>query len=801
MRRAPLPEPPNPPAEPRRQEGAAPGVGRRGAVLGVAAVLAVFFAPALLGGGDFVYRDTGRMHAPMKRWIGEELAAGRLPQWNPYAALGTPVVANGIDAVQHPFTLLFAILPAAAAMKAWILLSFALAAAGAWVWARQLARGEAARAAAAVAFALSGPLVSSSDNVSYLTTYAALPWVFAAAHRFAAGGGPSALLGVGAAAALCAAAGDPQAWAFAVGLVPLYVLAVAPGPGTRRARRAAGALAAAVIASAPFILPVLAWLPHARRAAGVSVEDRGRWNLHPHRLVELVVPDLMRDDPQDPISVVFRAYAANDVTLIPWFISVYVGAAVAGLAALGAAGSRRARVLAALAMVFAWAALGPYAGFASVAERLPVLRSFRYWEKLAVWIPLLLVPAVAAGAEDLARGVRTRAVALGAAIGAALLLGVATLSAVAPSVVERLAGGPPEAATRFAANVASGAGRAGLVLVLLAGAAVLIERGRLRRAAPAAVAVIVALDLFGGNAGAYVLGPAERPGRPPLAAGLAPGARVFTAFSLREDRWPELGRLGSSWEWERRTLGPSWNVPLRVTTQHDYVGLRGVRWATFVETLTSSGQLARIGLFGFSHAVVPAKPELAAKTGAEAPFRVAATDPELPAFLVEVPHRARAYLAEAPFEAGDGDALAFALGGGRDGRTAVEGPVVAGASGGDAEVVGDLPGDTAVRVRAGGNALLVLNDLFAPGWDALVDGRPAPILRVNGLVRGVWVQAGTHEVRFRYRTPGLALGWAVAFAGALALAVWALARRMAAGGVRGSERERGARDRSTAASA
>lgn len=749
-------------------------------VLTLGAALTLFFAPALLGAGDFVYRDTGRMHAPSKRWIAGELAQGRLPEWNPYAGLGMPVVASAQDAVLHPFGAVLLALPPAAAMKTWILLSFVLAAAGTFVWARALGLERAAAALAAVVFTFSGPLVSASDNVQFLTTYAALPWILAAAHGYARRGGPAALLGVGVAAAICAAAGDPQGWGLGVGLAGLAVAVAAAAPPPRRLGRAVAAALAATVLSAPFVLPVVEWLPHSVRAAGVVVDDADRWNLHPRRLLELLVPDLLRDDPLDPISAVFQAYAGNAATHVPWFLSVYVGASVIALAALGAATSRAARGLAALAVVFAWAALGPHAGFAAVAAHVPVLGAFRYSEKLAVWIPLLLAPAAALGATALARAERARAAAWIAGAGATVLLAVAGLSAAAPGVVAAAAGGAPEVAARLAANLVSGAGRAGLVLALLALVAARVARGGLGRAAPVAVLALVAVDLFGGNAGAYVLGPPERPGRPPLAAGLPAGDRVFTPFTPRDDRWPELGRLGSKREWDRRTLAAFWNVPLRIGTHHDYVALRDARWAAVEQALEGSGRLAHLGLFGFAHVVVPGRPDLAARTGAAPPFEVEASDPELPAFLVGVPHRPRAYVALAPFAATGDEALTFARSGGADGRTAVEGPVPAGAgAAGDAALTRDEPGDTAVRVRATGRALLVLNDLFAPGWTATVDGRPAPIVRTNAVVRGVWVEPGAHEVRFRYRTPGLAAGWGVALGGLAVLAAWALSVRLA----------------------
>jgi hypothetical protein len=215
-------------------------------------------------------------------------------------------------------------------------------------------------------------------------------------------------------------------------------------------------------------------------------------------------------------------------------------------------------------------------------------------------------------------------------------------------------------------------------------------------------------------------------------------------------------------------------VPLRIGTNHDYVGLHEGRWARISEAIKQSGRIDRLGLFGFSHVVVPKAPELAARAGVSPPFRVAASDPELPAFLLEIPHRERAYLAPGPFQASAADALAFGAAGGEDGRTAVEAPVPSGVAAGVGEVaiLRDDPGDTVLRARTSGTALLVLNDLFAPGWTATLDGGSAAIVRVNGVARGVWLGAGAHEVRFRYRTPGLALGYALVLAGAAALAAW-----------------------------
>lgn len=54
------------------------------------------------------------------------------------------------------------------------------------------------------------------------------------------------------------------------------------------------------------------------------------------------------------------------------------------------------------------------------------------------------------------------------------------------------------------------------------------------------------------------------------------------------------------------------------------------------------------------------------------------------------------------------------------------------------------------EVRADGAGLLVRSETWAPGWQATIDGAPAEVLRVDCALQGVWLEAGSHEVRFEY---------------------------------------------------
>lgn len=78
------------------------------------------------------------------------------------------------------------------------------------------------------------------------------------------------------------------------------------------------------------------------------------------------------------------------------------------------------------------------------------------------------------------------------------------------------------------------------------------------------------------------------------------------------------------------------------------------------------------------------------------------------------------------------------------------------------------PNRLEVRVHAGGRGLLVLSEMFYPGWHALVNAVPARIYRADAALRGVVVPAGDSRVVLEYRPLAVYLGaalTAVAFLG------------------------------------
>jgi uncharacterized membrane protein YfhO len=98
-------------------------------------------------------------------------------------------------------------------------------------------------------------------------------------------------------------------------------------------------------------------------------------------------------------------------------------------------------------------------------------------------------------------------------------------------------------------------------------------------------------------------------------------------------------------------------------------------------------------------------------------------------------------------------------------------------------VVRYSPNEVRLAVHTDAPALLVLSDVYYPGWQGYVDGTRVPIYRTDAAFRGVAVPAGSHEVRMRFWPRSLRAGLAMAAAGAalmlaaLGLAGWRAGKR------------------------
>jgi len=80
---------------------------------------------------------------------------------------------------------------------------------------------------------------------------------------------------------------------------------------------------------------------------------------------------------------------------------------------------------------------------------------------------------------------------------------------------------------------------------------------------------------------------------------------------------------------------------------------------------------------------------------------------------------------------------------------------------GQVEITHYRPDRIALTVDTNQPSYLFLSEIFYPGWKALVDGKPVPILRGNYLFRVIELARGTHSVQFYYAPLTIKMGIAI----------------------------------------
>jgi hypothetical protein len=93
-----------------------------------------------------------------------------------------------------------------------------------------------------------------------------------------------------------------------------------------------------------------------------------------------------------------------------------------------------------------------------------------------------------------------------------------------------------------------------------------------------------------------------------------------------------------------------------------------------------------------------------------------------------------------------------------------------------ARMVSYEPERIEIDASANSDGFLVLNDPYASGWNAYVDGKQTDILRTNHAFRGIELPAGQHEVVFKYEPTTLQVGlWSTGAASIALVGIWSWA--------------------------
>jgi hypothetical protein len=713
--------------------------------------------------------DFAGQYYPLQLFASRELAAGRLPAWDPYLNAGQPGLADIQSGTFYPLNLLqnlvLALLgvPLQANVLTWqIVVHFSLASLFTYLFVRHLARRAGARvpaarfagAISALSFTYAGYLTSFPvQQLTILETAIWLPLVLLFVDRAFHRADPWPQLFLAGLALACAfLAGHPQTAMYVVYATVAYGLFQVAGTGARASRPAHRALRAAQYVVLPLglgaalaavqLVPALQFIAHSTRA-GLDYEAVS-WGFPLAEVTHLLYPGYFGGSPQyvgilPPILAVAAFFVKRSRRQVVFWMGVAV---VAFVLAFG--GNTFLYNVAYL--------VAPGFGAVRDQERAIYLFSFAV-SVLAGFGALLLVQPLPRGIR---RGVRRFTRGLGW-----VFVAFAGLTAL------WYLGFVQGAQQGVELNMFDGVLRHHVpLLLLLAGSVILfgLRTGGLPRRKGLMVLALglVGLNLFTVNGQFNVIDPTLGGPTPSTAEG--PFVKTGLVSFLREQPGPmrvsSAGLLpgGASAAAVYQVEDITANTPLRLDAfQRFEDGVQSWRrWQLLnVHFVLSDRELEGPGL---------------EQVYAEENVRVYRVGDPLPrAWMVYRTETVDDAQVVNRLNAQDFDPRQMALlPSGVEGLAAAEGQ----GPGTAAQGIETAPGRLAFSVSPEQDGLLVISQPYYPGWQARVDGQKVSIYRVDGLLQGLPLVAGLHHVELTYHLPAWpAVASLVTFGGCL-LGLW-----------------------------
>lgn len=749
-------------------------------LLGLCGVALLPDPGAALPQWTYYFRDISLTFLPLRQFQAGELAAGRLPFWNPYVHEGEFMLPSF-----YPLDLLH-VLDSSPEFVSWLLtLHLPLAALGAYALGRSRGMSHLGAFVCGTVYSIGGFALSTLNLYIFLQALALAPFVVLTCERAATRGGRWI---AGAALALAASLTTLALEIVAQAALLGALLALwrdprgnepAPAAGAAAARLAAALLLGVGLAGVPVAI-TLGVLPETQRGVGFSPDEAGSLALPPLALFQFLVPNLFGALAR-PIETWWGDAVFRGGT--PYFLSIYLGALVLALAAAGGAKAHRREriVLACAAALGAWIALGPTGGLWTLLHDLPLANAFRTPSKALFIVHISAALLAGRGADRLAAGEGWGIFAVISAVGVLVAGGIAAASWIATDQVAGLLQLEATAREELAAILPGDAARCAATGLLGFAIAVAALRSRLRPAfAAMLLALVVAADLARAGVGlnrqsnpvVFRLLPEIRAERlDDLGDGRAFAVPVSLSRNFLE--WLNTRQPDSDLSMTyvmRQQLEPYNNLMNRVETAGSQDRMRlspllsSLGWTGYdprdvteflpllrhaaVSRILSFDPLAHpdlelrrtvaVGLTGLAlHVYALKRPwprVLVACRAHRALTRVEAA---------VMPHAATwDPLRDVAFE--DPDALR-----------------VAACSSGRARILSRLTDEERYESESDGPGWLLVRSTHARGWRATVDGEPAAVLRADGRHRAVAIPSGRHTVRLNYEPPWLWPGFAL----------------------------------------
>ena len=140
----------------------------------------LYFYPAVLGQMLLVPGDGWTQNLGVRVVLGQMIAQGQVPLWNPYIFAGLPLAASVYPGAFYPPNWLFAIFSAGVAMNLVVITTYHLALIGTYLYARRIGIDRTGALVAAAAFTFGGFMIEHLGQASRIAAAAWLPWILLA---------------------------------------------------------------------------------------------------------------------------------------------------------------------------------------------------------------------------------------------------------------------------------------------------------------------------------------------------------------------------------------------------------------------------------------------------------------------------------------------------------------------------------------------------------------------------------------------------------------------------------------------
>lgn len=695
----------------------------------------ILLAPVWLSGQALYWGTPSTQFVPWWWQAWRTLLGGELPLWNPLLGMGAPLVANYQSALFYPPHWLYFALAAIGGLPlmAWgqallVAAHLGLAGAGMQRLLRALGSSVEGQLVGALAFSLSGYLVTRAHFLSINASLAWLPWILLAVYRLAQAPGRGAVMRLAALLALQWLAGHAQmAWYTAL-LAGAWLLCAGTlrgaWPSGQRWRALAGFVAAGALAlalSTVQLLPTAEYLLQSQRASQVDPALAMTYSLWPWRLLTLLAPHLFGS----PAGGDFAGYGNF------WEDAIYIGVLPLLLAVLAVRKAQPRRLVWFLLGVVAVSlllALGKNTPvFPWLFAHIPTFDMFQGPTRFSLWAVLALSLLAGLGVE------RWRAAQGSAPQGRGLYwsrLAVAGAVAVmAGAVVGMLLRTDP----RF--DIPASYPRAVWLLgsTLLAVSVFNLRGGRLAQGKRVwLLGMFVAAELlvagWGQNPGTPLALYAEQPMHADLQTQLDGGRQYMPAEDERALKFERLFRFDTFHSADpldmRAGLLPNTSLLEGLPSANNFDPLLPARYTAWIEALETADPDTRASMLALMNVSV---------------LQHVQGDGEVRFESVPALPRAQLYTCQPPV------ALAAEL------------PACPLVESG-ARIVRSSANRVRIRVDAEQGGWLLLADTYYPGWHAEIDGVPADIQPAYGVFRAVQVPAGADEIEFVYRPLSFTIG-------------------------------------------